>query len=284
MGAVIMAPMRSIGLSRWGGQWRARFFDLAAHFTPAVAVDQDGLRVWLSTRDKMPGRLIFARGVPERATLARACELIADRRATFVDVGAHIGTTTLAALRWHGFSRAVCFEPDPANLAWLGQNIMTNRLSDRVQIVPSAVSDGPAKVSFERAPLNTGDGRVRVGAPRAGQFDEHLRDVVEVSATTLDDHVAPSEASLVWIDAQGHEAHVLRGARRLMRAGVPIVLELWPYGLERMGGLEPLVELAAEFYASAVDLRDGSTYPPQALPELAAQIKGIDFTDILLRR
>ena len=89
---------------------------------------------------------------------------------------------------------------------------------------------------------------------------------------------------LVWIDVQGHEARVLRGAGQLLQAGVPIVFELWPYGLRRAKGLEAIVDLAAGAYRSAIDLRDGSRHDPRSLGDIAASLKGIDYTDILLYR
>lgn len=271
---------------------RARFFDLAGLFTPALALEQDGITVWLRTSDKMPGRVTFARGVPERTTLARACQALGPgprSGGTFVDVGAHIGTATLAALAWHGFDAAMCFEPDPANAAQLRHNLATNGHTDRTTVIEAAVSDGPERVSFELAQANTGDGRIRLGAPQAGHFAEERRDVIDVRATTLDRCVAEGtltleQVSLVWIDVQGHEAHVLRGAKQLLDAGVPIVFELWPYGLRRADGVEAVTELAAAAYRSVVDLRDGTRHAPSEIGDIAARLSGIDYTDILLQR
>jgi FkbM family methyltransferase len=274
------------------GVARARFFDLAGRFTPALALEEDGVRVWMSTSDTMPGRLMFARGVPERGTLARACAHLGAAQVqarTFLDVGAHIGTATLAALRWQGFGGAVCFEPNPDNARLLRQNLLANDVMDRVDVVQVAVSDGSDRLPFELAPENTGDGRVRIGAPRPGRFEEQRREVVEVAATTLDRCVADGTVALervglVWIDAQGHEGQILSGATRLLEAGVPMVVELWPYGLRRSDGLDLLCELAADSYSSAVDLRDGSELSPAQLPAVAGRLRGIEFTDILLRR
>lgn len=271
---------------------RARFFDLAALFTPAVALEQDGVTVWLRTSDKMPGRVTFARGVPERTTLARACQALGSARlsgGTFVDVGAHIGTATLAALAWHGFDTAVCIEPDPANAAQLRHNLATNGHTNRATVIEAAASDGSERVPFELAEENTGDGRIRLGAPQAGRFAEERRSVIEVPATTLDRCVAEGtltleQISLVWIDVQGHEAHVLRGAQQLLAAGLPIVFELWPYGLRRADGVEAVTELAAAAYSSAVDLRDGTRHAPGEIGNIAARLSGIDYTDILLQR
>lgn len=41
--------------------------------------------------------------------------------------------------------------------------------------------------------------------------------------------------TLVWIDTQGHEPDVFRGAGRLLKSKIPLVTEFWPYGLTRAG-------------------------------------------------
>ena len=40
---------------------------------------------------------------------------------------------------------------------------------------------------------------------------------------------------LVWMDAQGHEAHILSGAEVLHAPDIPIVTEYWPQGLRHAG-------------------------------------------------
>ena len=50
---------------------------------------------------------------------------------------------------------------------------------------------------------------------------------------------------LVWMDAQGHEAHILAGAESLMTMDIPILTEYWPYGLRRAGALDRFHSLVA---------------------------------------
>jgi hypothetical protein len=63
---------------------------------------------------------------------------------------------------------------------------------------------------------------------------------VTVPASTLDgllDRAGPAEGSLslIWMDVQGFEGHVLEGGARTIRKGVPVVAEFWPYGIRRSG-------------------------------------------------
>jgi hypothetical protein len=44
-----------------------------------------------------------------------------------------------------------------------------------------------------------------------------------------------SGSTLLWMDVQGHECHVIDGAPALLSRGTPTVMELWPYGMQRAG-------------------------------------------------
>jgi FkbM family methyltransferase len=41
--------------------------------------------------------------------------------------------------------------------------------------------------------------------------------------------------TLAWIDTQGHEPDIFRGAKKLIKSEIPLVTEFWPYGLTRAG-------------------------------------------------
>jgi len=90
------------------------------------------------------------------------------------------------------------------------------------------------------------------------------------------------------MDTQGHEGHVLSGARTLLARDVPILFEYWPYALARAGGLEKLESIITEHYTHFVDVRDqkeGQTpvpTPVDQLPSLRAKYQGTDLTDLLL--
>ena len=130
---------------------------------------------------------------------------------------------------------------------------------------------------------------MRLGAPTDGQYGEAARTVVPVTGTTLDEALAEPElgwpeVGAVWVDTQGHEAHVLAGAEGAARSGVPFVVELWPYGLRRADGLERLLDLVAERFRRVVDLRDPGARPRPAaeLAALADGLHGVGHTDVLL--
>ncbi|HEY0392204.1 MAG TPA: FkbM family methyltransferase [Solirubrobacterales bacterium] len=179
----------------------------------------------------------------------------------FLDIGANIGTATVTAFREGAFAEAICFEPLPDNHRLLLENLAENGLADRVQTMNVALSDHDGEADFEVSPNNSGDGRVRVAGSTGGAnaFGEETRQIVKVRLARLDTAceeglIDLSKISLAWIDAQGHEGQILTGAKRLMRSSIPLVTEVWPYGLKRSGGREAFIEGIRANYEWMIDL------------------------------
>src|SRR5262249_58267278 len=76
--------------------------------------------------------------------------------AVFVDVGAHIGTHTIYALRTGRFARAIAFEPAPRNADLLVRNLEANGLSQAAVVVPQAAGAAPGAAVLHLHPRNTG--------------------------------------------------------------------------------------------------------------------------------
>lgn len=282
--------LRRIARTR-GEQRRAHLrelgFRMLRRVTPSVVVEDRGMRIHVQTADLEMSRLVYIFGLFDEDLLRHALDVLGQslEGRELVDVGANIGTTTLGAIR-AGASHVIAVEPAPANASSLRLTIADNGLAERVRLVEAAASDREGSVRLDLSPANSGDHRVRVE-----RAHEDAVESVEVPARTLDSIVEdPARVGLVWVDAQGHEAHVLAGAERLCEAGVPWVIEYWPYGLERAGSLERLHGLVWERFASFVDLRAGAAPGSPAEPRPAAEVasladryRGVQgFTDLLL--
>lgn len=253
---------------------RRRFFNGASRHTGFVAVEAEGLTFLVSTADEAPGGRFFrTRSRQEFPVLARACDRI-DPGGVFVDVGANVGTTTLAALS--RFDRAVAVEAEPRNAALLRANAALNGLDDRVTVVEAACSSAAGEVELR---LSHGHhGGHAIGRPKAGEDSLHVP-AITLDALIADAGVVPAAVGLVWMDVGGHEEAVLRGGAGLLEARVPIVAEVRP---KTAPGIE---QLLAGRYAQVVDLRTETELP---LEELSAYLDllGGDgsrrFTDVLL--
>jgi FkbM family methyltransferase len=272
---------------------RARFWELAGHHTPVLAVDdRHGNRMLVSTADVAVGRELFLHGEFDGIVLDAALAALAERGfvpSQLVDVGANIGTVTIDLLSRLPQARAVAIEPDTANMRLLRQNLVGNGLDERVTCIQAAVSDADTTLVLELATDNLGDHRVRIGDPAPGRFGETSRETRSVRAVRLDGLVAQGGVTLdvptlLWLDVQGHEAHALTGAASFARC--PTVIELWPYGLRRATGHERLLAALEAYEGEILDLRAGAApIPRERLAAVFAEVeaRAVDpFTDLLL--
>lgn len=239
---------------------RSRFLRTASRMTPTVAVDTPTGRFLIGTADAGAGRKVFIkRRVPEAADLDRAVEMLLasgmwSTGGDFLEVGAHIGTCTVAALRQHGFRRAIACEPYAPSARLLAANAALNGLHDRVVVVVEAISDrvgAAALLTSAHSGLNT------LGGPQlnreSGRFAGVWDDEVAVPLTTIDvlverGVVVPEQVSLVWVDAEGHEPYVLRGATALLGRCPPLVLEISRKRLNYGDGIGSLIDALPSSY------------------------------------
>lgn len=204
----------------------------------------------VDTRDRFIAKSLFCRGEYELdlmlATTAhlRAIGLLGPRgTGTMLDIGANMGVTSVGMLHNQEFARAVAIEPDPHNFALLQKNAGQNGLHDRIICIQCAASDRPGQLQFELSNTNFGDHRVRGTGPAGSNeiYQESGRRVIHVEARPLDDMIAalPPEfrdsLALLWMDVQGFEGSVFRGASQLLKSPIPIATEVWPYGIARAG-------------------------------------------------
>jgi FkbM family methyltransferase len=161
---------------------------------------------------------------------------------TIVDIGANNGVISIGALHIGELEKAIAIEPDPQNFSLLQHNVNQNGLKDRVICLPYAASHTKGELVFELSNTNYGDHRVRGIPNSARELDrESERNVITVQADQLDNLLSdlPKDLTqtiaLVWVDVQGFEGYVFMGAKGLLSKGVPVVAEIWPYGIERAG-------------------------------------------------
>ena len=197
----------------------------------------------------------------------------------FVDVGANIGTTTVMALRRHGFASAVAIEPSPDNFRTLRLNLVANDLESRVNTIRAAVSDREGEVWFDVSRPSCGSYRI---AP------EEADGAVAVDAVTLDGLVErgvidPARVGMLWVDAVGSEPKVLTGASSLLEAGVPAVV-----AVRRKMRLDPetraaVTRIFTQHYTDIAEIRRlHVSHPIAELDTLLDQVERV--TDVLLVR
>jgi FkbM family methyltransferase len=267
----------------------ARFWSLRDE-TTTVEAEMAGLNVLVSTADRTMARSVFASGDWDPLMAGVVFDALDAygwpyRGRTFLEVGANFGVYTLPAIAQRGFDHAVAYEPDPAAYGLLQRNIERNGLGARVTAYNAALSGAPGELHLRLGTSNAGDNRIVDADSAPGET------LVTVPAATFDaevaaGHIPLDDLALVWIDVQGHELEVLKGATTLLAAGVPLVIEYASAMCDR-SQLDALAEQLASSYAVMVDLgwcalTDTLRFQPSwAVKKLAADGREIE-TDLLL--
>jgi len=280
-----------------------KYWEILTHLPERdLTVDTVHGRLTFSSRDKFIGRSLYTAGYYGYSQLLKAINILKayDKLAEtnqgyVVDIGANIGTICIPLVKDGVFSKALAYEPEPRNFEYLTRNIKQNKISDRVSAYQLALSSANNEVELELAADNYGDHRIRTKAPSANfdSLNELDRKVIRVPVQSLDFAIRslgidPKEIKLLWMDVQGHEGHVLQGAQSLIATGVPLVFELWPYGLCSAGtNIELFMEFVINHFTCLWDL---SSDHPEELPvssirEMFETLKSDDAsaqTDVLV--
>jgi FkbM family methyltransferase len=146
-------------------------------------------------------------------------ETIARTTGLVVDVGANTGFYSLLAAR-RG-SNVLAFEPVPAVREILIRNVAGNRLQGKIKISACAASDRAGRATlFVPDPSH---GLIETSSSLNEQFQPHAS-TLEVDVAPLDTLLLPGQkVGVVKIDAEGHEAAVLRGAMGLIARDRPVL-------------------------------------------------------------
>ena len=200
----------------------------------------------ISASDKAVGRQVYLHGIFDFDRLELCVKILGKNFTceTLIDVGANIGTTCIPAVKRGIFRQAIAFEPEPLNYSLLCANVALNGLQAKIQSHNTAIgAQLRQRLNFELSNENFGDHRVRV-SENDGSDQEASRHVIQVPSTTLDSIIKKIEptSTLIWIDTQGYEGEVFKGATKILAQRPPILFEFWPYGLNRSGGFPYLKE------------------------------------------
>lgn len=149
--------------------------------------------------------------------------------ATVIDVGAYIGTHTLAFSKFVGpLGRVIAIEPQNKTFELLTENVAANRLAnvellhaaaaERIGTLEILAIDPSSQGSFGSAALAVGDGNL------GGDLTTSQRKQNPISVDLLTiDSLELAGCALIKIDAEGTEDLVIRGAKRTIRHFSPAI-------------------------------------------------------------
>lgn len=225
---ILAGIFRSIPVGTRGKARLARsILSPGARSAPALVGDVDGNDMLIPNLLEPVGLSLWMDGVYEPETLEFLKRNIS-ADSVFVDIGANIGAFSIPLARYS--ERVIAIEPSPQVLPYLTRNVALNRLSN-VAIVPYAASE-PARSSV---PLYVPPESHFGMASSAPQFKAPATPVAAKSLDAILLEHAVTNVSVMKIDTEGFEAHVLLGAQQLLcgSSPPPIVFEFCDWAEER---------------------------------------------------
>lgn len=168
-------------------------------------------------------------------------EILNHKKGNIVEVGANVGTETIALTDLASPNSVYAFEPLPKNFDYL-QNIKRLNSFNNLFLYNQLVSDSPGKTHFKIPNENqSGSGHI------AKSNDENTK---EFEVITLDEKLTHlTSFSTILIDVEGFEYQVLKGGLNLITKFKPFVIcEVNKKFLEQRGGVS--IEHFFDFFKS----------------------------------
>lgn len=175
-------------------------------------------KFWLDKKE----RTDFLLGTYEQK-VTRALRRILKRGDVAIDIGAHVGYHAILMAQLVGKNGTVlAFEPFPENFDALERNIELNNLRDTVRPEPLAVTDSDGCVSLAYECSES----LAMTPSMVGYAVSGAASRISVPACRLDCYLEKvgKRPSLIQIDVEGAELHVLRGARNTLERLRPTLL------------------------------------------------------------
>jgi FkbM family methyltransferase len=181
-----------------------------------------GRRIYCKARGEVANDLAANGEAYVQASVLKATQSL-EAPITVFDIGANIGDWTRSLLSQLPRARVsttkvYLFEPVPATLARLRENLSGFPNNEAAQVYPVAISDSEGLA--EMVVLS------ETGGTNSLEFDERLAasasEVVTVKKATLTAFCAAqgiAHIHLLKCDAEGHDARVLKGALPLLKSG-----------------------------------------------------------------
>jgi FkbM family methyltransferase len=139
------------------------------------------------------------------------------RRVFVVDVGAAVGEIVIDAAGYHNVEEVVAIDPDDANLAAIAGSARINGYT-HIRLIRAVVSDADRLVTFVYNRSRGKSGRIDAQAEKDGEL---------VRAVTIDGLGLGQRSDAVTvmvIDVEGAELHVIRGGKRFIADNMPLIV------------------------------------------------------------
>ena len=227
-----------------------KFYDKQNEGLYLVKSKEDQIHYLLNSTETSISEEIFATGNYDKRYFDQTLNLFPfdkiKKNNIFFDVGANSGTFTLLAAKSGYFNKIVSIEPHLKTFNILRINLLLNNIdfnSDLIKLYNLAIDPIKKKIELEICEHTSGDNRVRIdnNLNKTDLYSENKRKTELIPCEklqTIVDEVSGDKTGKLcwfWIDVQGAEMRVLQSLKDDIIQNSVFVLEVWEYGLERLG-------------------------------------------------
>lgn len=206
----------------------------------------------------------------------------------FLNVGANIGSICIPVVNRKYAKKSIAIEPEPTNYRNLVSNIYLNNLQDQIEYYCNAISDkNDEDLKLELSEYNFADHRISI-SKNDGIYSEQERKRIIVKSKTLDYFFNKfnRKRNLIYMDVQGYEGIILQGCPKIVNMKIPIVLEVWPYGLNRTNSLEILKNMVKKYsYVYDLSEKNPEKRSSEDIEKIITNLgkENTKYTDILIK-
>ncbi|MHC2071446.1 FkbM family methyltransferase [Agrobacterium tumefaciens] len=190
--------------------------------------------------DMAVGYPLFMQGESDFSKFVDAVSLLRDSKGkncdVLWDIGANIGSICIPAVARNLVKSAVAFEPASQLFKLLRANTILNGVDERIQCHNTALGNSRGSVDLTMPQGNTGDYRIAGLLLEDDAMGEASRIKQSVEIRPLDDFEKSFDenSTFIFMDVQGYEGLILRGAEKILSKSPPLVAEFWPYAMKRL--------------------------------------------------
>jgi len=166
-------------------------------------------------------KFIFIKGEFNFGLLKKGLGFLRKKKLKYlINVGSHVGTTLIPAIKYKLFDHCIAFEPSIDNYRLLKANININKIEKKVTLFNFGLSKKIYNGYLKNNPHNSGDHRVV----------KLKKGTEKIKLNILDNFTSKinKKNSIILIDAQGHEPEIFLGAKKTLKKKVPLIFELMP--------------------------------------------------------
>ena len=195
-------------------------------------------------------RQVYLNGELDFQLLKRGFKLLKCKKKKFIiNIGTHVGTTLIPAIKNKLFERAFAFEPSKDNYRLLVANLHINKIEDKVKLFNLALSNNVSSGYLKKFhPNNSGYFRV---VKKDKNTEKIKLDILDNFTSEIN-----KKNSLILVDAEGHEPEIFLGGKKTLRKKIPIIFELSPMQMQL--NKKKILYKSFKHYNCLIDLRRNS--------------------------